>query len=112
MSDVKHERWLALRRKLLRQLGVPLLACLIAAGAAKTNWLESLEYVYYDYWHLFAGVRYTPEHTAFVSMDDETLVALKDDPLASAAYEELPRTSKGAFLQAWASNSKQSAVNN
>ena len=82
MADVKHERWVALRKKLLRQLGVPLLACLIAAGAAKTNWLESLEFVYYDYWHLFSGVRYTPKHTAFVSMDDETLVALKDDPLA------------------------------
>ena len=27
-------------------------------------------------------MRYEPQHTAFVSMDDETLVALKDDPLA------------------------------
>ena len=51
-------------------------------GLGRTSWHQSLENVYYDYWYVFSGVRYHPEHVAFVSMDDETLTALKDDPLA------------------------------
>jgi adenylate cyclase len=82
MRETSHERMAALRKKLLRHVGVPLLACFAAIGLAKTSWLESLENVYYDYWHIVSGVRYTPQHAAVVSMDDETLVALKDDPLA------------------------------
>ena len=73
---------MALWRRLLRHFGVPLLACLIAGAIAQTSWLQSLENVYYDYWHVFAGVRYAPQHAAVVSIDDDTLDALKDDPLA------------------------------
>ena len=58
------------------------LTAAIAAGLARTNWCRALENIYYDYWHVFSGVRHVPQHAAFVSMDDETLVALKDDPLA------------------------------
>jgi len=82
MPDHKTERLAALRKNLIRLVGVPLLACAIALGLARTSWVESLENLYYDYWHIIAGVRYAPQHAAFVSMDDETLVALKDDPLA------------------------------
>ena len=53
-----------------------------AAGLARSSLGRSLENVYYDYWFVLSGVRYQPSHTAFVSMDDDTLVALKDDPLA------------------------------
>lgn len=66
----------------VRYLAVVVLACLLAVGLARTNWLRSAEHVYFDYWHVFSGVRYTPQHAAFVVMDDDTLVALKDDPLA------------------------------
>jgi len=38
--------------------------------------------VYTDNWHVLAGVRYMPRHTALVVIDDDTLAALKDDPLA------------------------------
>jgi adenylate cyclase len=69
-------------RKLLRFLAVVALATAFGAGVARTNWGRSIESIYYDYWHVFAGVRYPPQHAAFISMDDETLVALKDDPLA------------------------------
>ena len=57
------------------------LACLLAFSLARTNWVRSLENVYYDYWHMLSGVRYQPRHTAFIAIDDETLAALKDDPL-------------------------------
>ena len=69
-------------KQLARYLAVVALATAFAAGIARSNWGRSVESVYYDYWHLLSGVRYAPGHTAFVSMDDETLVALKDDPLA------------------------------
>ncbi|OGA19368.1 MAG: hypothetical protein A3G25_12110 [Betaproteobacteria bacterium RIFCSPLOWO2_12_FULL_63_13] len=69
-------------RQILRYFGVVALACVLAMALARTEWHQSLENVYYDYWHVFSGVRYQPRHTAVVSMDDETLAALKDDPLA------------------------------
>ena len=72
----------AAHKKILRWLGVAAAATGLAVGLADTEWHQSLENTYYDYWHLLSGVRYQPTHTAFVSMDDETLLALKDDPLA------------------------------
>ena len=68
--------------KALRYLAVVTLATALAAGLARTNWVQAIESVYYDYWHVLTGARYAPRHTGFVSMDDETLLALKDDPLA------------------------------
>ena len=69
-------------RKFLRWLGVTLAATGLAFGVARTDGLRALENIYYDYWHVITGMRYQPHHTAFVTMDDETLVAFKDDPLA------------------------------
>ena len=66
---------------MLRYVAVVVLACLLAFSLARTDWVRSLENIYYDYWHLLSGVRYPPRHTVFVSIDDETLAALKDDPL-------------------------------
>ena len=57
-------------------------ATVIAVGLARTDWHSSLENIYYDYWHVMTGVRYEPKHTAFITVDDATLLALKDDPLA------------------------------
>jgi adenylate cyclase len=72
----------ALPKTLFRWLVVTLAASAAAIGLARTDWHRALENVYYDYWHVFSGKRYEPEHTVFVSMDDETLVALEDDPIA------------------------------
>ena len=66
----------------LQLLVVVALACAVAVGTERTNWGRSLETFYSDYWHILAGVRYRPAHTAVVSVDDETLLALKDDPMA------------------------------
>jgi adenylate cyclase len=57
-------------------------ALLLAVGVAQTSWHRALEAMYYDWLYVFAGVRYEPRHTAVVAVDDETLLALKDDPLA------------------------------
>jgi adenylate cyclase len=69
-------------KRALRWLGVTLAATGIGFGLARTDGLRAIENIYNDCWHLIAGVRYAPQHTAFVTMDDATLVALKDDPLA------------------------------
>jgi len=69
-------------KKLVRHLAVVALAVAFAAGLVRTDWGRSIESIYYDYWHVLQGVRYAPQHTVFVEMDDATLVALKDDPLA------------------------------
>jgi adenylate cyclase len=71
-----------LYRQILRWLGVVALSTGLAAGLARTDWHASLENVYYDYWHVLSGVRYEPQNTAFITVDDATLVAYKDDPLA------------------------------
>ena len=72
----------ALHKKLLRWLGVAAAATGLAAGLARTDWHRSLESVYYDSWHVLTGVRYQPRNTAFITVDDATLLAYKDDPLA------------------------------
>jgi len=59
-----------------------LLACALAAGLAGSSWHRALENLYSDSWHLLAGQRYAPVHTALVVVDDDTLAALRDDPLA------------------------------
>jgi class 3 adenylate cyclase len=72
----------ALRKTLLRWLVLTVAASGAAIGLARTDWHRALENVYYDYWHVFSGKRYEPAHTVFVSVDDATLLAYKDDPLA------------------------------
>ncbi|MEJ2173913.1 MAG: adenylate/guanylate cyclase domain-containing protein [bacterium] len=66
----------------VRGLAVALLACVLAAALARSGWHRALENLYSDSWHLLAGQRYVPRHTALVIVDDDTLAALKADPLA------------------------------
>jgi class 3 adenylate cyclase len=54
----------------------------LAAGLARTSWLQTFENFYTDTWHVLAGVRHVPQHTAIVAVDDATLLALKDVPLS------------------------------
>lgn len=53
-----------------------------SAAMTRLGWLEPLEYVYYDYWHQYAGKRRDAQHTAVVAVDEQTLDLYKDDPLA------------------------------
>lgn len=48
----------------------------------RLGWLDSLENVYYDYWHQYAGKRRDAAHAAVVAVDEQTLDEYKDDPLA------------------------------
>lgn len=61
---------------------VVVVSCAMTYGLERAGWLEPLENLYYDYWHQFAGKRRDAEHTAVIAVDDDTLLALKDDPLA------------------------------
>ena len=70
-----------LRKTLVRWLVLTAAATAAAVGLARTDWHRALENVYYDYWHVLSGKRYEPKHTVFVSVDDATLLAYKDDPL-------------------------------
>jgi adenylate cyclase len=65
-----------------RGVAVALLAGALAAALAGSSGHRALENLYTDGWHLLAGQRYVPRHTALVVVDDDTLAALKDDPLA------------------------------
>jgi len=70
------------RNRLLRWLAVVVAATGLATWLARGDWHRALETAYYDYWHILAGERYRPAHTVLVSVDDATLLAYKDDPLA------------------------------
>ncbi len=48
----------------------------------RLGWMDSLEHVYYDYGHQFAGKRREAVHAAVVAVDEQTLDEYKDDPLA------------------------------
>ncbi len=72
----------ALRKTFVRWLVLTLAASAAALGLARTDWQRALESLYYDYWHVLAGKRYEPTNTVLVSVDDATLLAYKDDPLA------------------------------
>jgi adenylate cyclase len=52
-------------------------------GMTWAGWLASPESVYSDLWHRLAGVRYTPEHVAIVTLDEPTLAAHPEEPLVT-----------------------------
>ena len=65
-----------------RGAAIAALAAALAFGAGRTPWLRAIENLYYDAWHAMSGERHAPRHTAFVAVDDATLLAFKEDPLA------------------------------
>lgn len=69
-------------KRILRCLVVVVLAISVAVAIGRASWHRAVEDTYYDWWLLLAGTRYAPSHTALVSIDDETLLSFKDEPLA------------------------------
>jgi adenylate cyclase len=62
-----------------------LLICLsigISILAERSGWLTQAENTYYDAWHQLAGRRFSPSHTVIVAVDNTTLLAHEDEPLA------------------------------
>ena len=70
----------------LRRFWRFILVVVVAFGCTEVmtrlGWLDSLENVYYDYWHQFAGKRRDAKYSAVVAVDEQTLDVYKDDPLA------------------------------
>ncbi|MDW8469025.1 MAG: CHASE2 domain-containing protein [Burkholderiales bacterium] len=77
------------------------LALLAAPALSRTFALRALEDAYYDWWHVLAGRRYEPRHAALVAVDDDTLLALKEDPLVFWA-PHFARASSRCFEKAGA----------
>lgn len=69
-------------RPLLRYLLVVAIAFGCSEAMTRLGWMQPLEDVYYDYWHVLAGKRRDALHTAVVAVDEQTLDLYKDDPLA------------------------------
>ncbi|MGE5467706.1 MAG: CHASE2 domain-containing protein [Ignavibacteria bacterium] len=74
-------------RQLSRQtwalaIAAALLATFAAEGLYRSGVAQRLEYLYSDAWHRLAGERREPQHTALVAIDDRTLNARPDEPLA------------------------------
>jgi class 3 adenylate cyclase len=69
-------------RKALQFLFVVAISGAATFALEETGALQQLEDIYYDYWHQFAGKRRDAQYSAVIAIDDETLLLLKDDPLA------------------------------
>lgn len=62
-----------------------LLVIMVSAAAAETaarlEWLNLGDHLYYDIWHQLAGVRYQPDNVIIVNIDDQMLREHQDEPL-------------------------------
>jgi len=60
---------------------IVLLASLFTEVATRAGWLNVLELIYYDLWHLLAGPRGEPRHVVIVSVDTQAFLEHRDEPL-------------------------------
>ena len=71
----------AKRHSLSLLLALATIALLVAEAACRFGALSIVENTYTDLWHRWSGVRYAPQHTAFVVVDEPSLSRYPDDPL-------------------------------
>jgi adenylate cyclase len=76
---LKRGGWIARSRRLL---SVALASALIAGLGHWQGLFAGFDDFYYDAWHHLAGKRREAKHVAIASVDDDTFLKLKDDPLA------------------------------
>ena len=69
-------------REWRRFAAVALIAAMVTILFQWRNLLGGFDDFYYDAWHQFAGLRRAPQHVVIISVDDQTFLKLKDDPLA------------------------------
>lgn len=69
-------------RQGLRYGIIVLLVAFAVESATRAGWLADVENLYYDLWHKLADKRFVPQHVALISVDDETLLDLREDPMA------------------------------
>lgn len=69
-----------------KKIGLIAIVVVVAALAAELSFhagiLASLENGYYDLWHQMAGQHANPAYTTIVAIDDQTLLAHQNEPLA------------------------------
>ncbi|MFH0729971.1 MAG: adenylate/guanylate cyclase domain-containing protein [Pseudomonadota bacterium] len=70
----------------VKRTGVCILLICVSVGisllAERSDWLTQAENTYYDAWHQLAGRRFLPSHALIVAVDNATLLAHEDEPLA------------------------------
>ena len=69
-------------RKVIIGIVLVFLACAASEVAMYHGWLNVVEHTYYDLWHILTGARVQPGHVVIVSVDNQTLLEHKDEPLA------------------------------
>lgn len=69
-------------RRAQRFLAIALASALVAGAAHWQGLTAGFDEFYYDAWHHLAGKRREAQHVAIASVDDDTFLKLKDDPLA------------------------------
>jgi adenylate cyclase len=70
------------RQKWVLAVAAAILATLVAEGLYRSGAAVRMEHLYTDLWHRVAGERAPARHTALVMLDDPTLNARPDEPLA------------------------------
>ncbi len=68
-------------KKIVLLVVVVLLAFILSEVAARIEGIDTLDYLYVDFWHILAGVRAETRHVAMVIIDNETLLHFRDEPL-------------------------------
>ncbi len=81
MGGATRSRLAAQHRQAIIGVVLVAVACIISESASRSGWLDVPENIYYDLWHSLAGLRAQPRHTAIVSVDNQTLLEHRDEPL-------------------------------
>lgn len=71
-----------LKRQALGALLIALAVLTVVELAQRANWFDAADAWYGDAWHRLAGKRFEAEHVALVRVDQESLNAHGDEPLA------------------------------
>src|SRR5512136_706305 len=79
--DLLGRRHLLISRKVIVIALLVILVCAVAEVATRSGWLKTMDYLYYDLWHILAGVQAEPKHVAIIAVDDETQLNYRDEPL-------------------------------
>ncbi len=68
-------------RKVILVALLVIFVCIVTEVATRIGWLDTLDYIYYDLWHILAGLRAESRHVVIVVIDNETLLNYRDEPL-------------------------------
>ena len=81
MLSSTSELHLHISRKIILLIFLIIFVWTITEVSTRVGWLNTLDHIYYDLWHILAGIRTEPKHVAIVAIDNETLLNYRDEPL-------------------------------